>query len=142
MMSTLKVFFLHYHTYLLSLLFSFRLYVLSSFSVIIIFISLVTGPPGAHGERGRRGRKGVAGPQGRPGKRGPPGAEGRQGPPGPPGKAFAGNTSAVIEKLGRFYNVIIHSVSRLAAPASLSLFFSLSLRSTLPSNEGKGDKKI
>ena len=56
------------------------------------------GPPGLTGPRGRRGRPGYLG---KPGKRGPPGPDGPRGPRGRPGKAFSGNTSKLIEQIGK-----------------------------------------
>lgn len=54
------------------------------------------GPQGKNGRRGQRGRPGYIG---RAGKRGPPGERGPRGPRGRPGKAFAGNTSEMIEDI-------------------------------------------
>jgi len=54
------------------------------------------GPQGKEGRQGRRGRPGYIG---KPGKRGPPGERGPRGPRGRPGKAFAGNTSKLIEDI-------------------------------------------
>ena len=56
------------------------------------------GPQGEDGPRGRRGRPGYIG---KAGKRGPPGERGLPGPKGRPGKAFSGNTSQLIESIGR-----------------------------------------
>ena len=56
------------------------------------------GPQGKEGRRGRRGRPGYIG---KPGKRGPPGERGPQGPRGKSGRAFAGNTSKLIEVIGK-----------------------------------------
>ncbi|KAL9961572.1 hypothetical protein ACROYT_G030534 [Oculina patagonica] len=58
------------------------------------------GARGLQGTEGRRGRRGRPGYIGKAGKRGPPGERGPQGPRGRPGKAFAGNTSKLIEGIG------------------------------------------
>ena len=65
--------------------------------IAIVFVSGARGLQGPEGRRGRRGRPGYIG---KSGKRGPPGERGPQGPRGRPGKAFAGNTSKLIEDIG------------------------------------------
>ena len=65
--------------------------------IVIVFVSGARGLQGPEGRRGRRGRPGYIG---KSGKRGPPGERGPQGPRGRPGKAFAGNTSKLIEDIG------------------------------------------
>lgn len=57
------------------------------------------GARGLQGPEGLRGRRGRPGYIGKSGKRGPPGERGPQGPRGRPGKAFAGNTSKLIEDI-------------------------------------------
>ena len=66
--------------------------------VFLYFIAGAQGPQGKDGPRGRRGRPGYIG---KAGKRGPPGERGLPGPKGRPGKAFSGNTSQLIESLGK-----------------------------------------
>lgn len=63
-----------------------------------VFLAGATGRQGPEGRRGRRGRPGYIG---KSGKRGPPGERGPQGSRGRPGKAFAGNTSKLIENIGK-----------------------------------------
>ena len=57
------------------------------------FIAGAQGPQGKDGPRGRH--------IGKAGKRGPSGERGLPGPKGRPGKAFSGNTSQLIESLGK-----------------------------------------
>lgn len=66
--------------------------------IAIVFVSGARGSQGPEGRRGRRGRPGYIG---KSGKRGPPGERGPQGPRGRPGKAFPGNTSKLIEDIGK-----------------------------------------
>ena len=66
--------------------------------VFLYFMAGAQGPQGEDGPRGRRGRPGYIG---KAGKRGPPGERGLPGPKGRPGKAFSGNTSQLIESIGR-----------------------------------------
>ena len=68
------------------------------FSCRIIFDLGSRGPQGQEGRRGRRGRPGYIG---KAGKRGPPGERGPQGPKGRPGNAFTGNTSKLLEDIGK-----------------------------------------
>ena len=75
----------------------FHVVVLVCSYTAIVFVSGARGLQGPEGRRGRRGRPGYIG---KSGKRGPPGERGPQGPRGRPGKAFAGNTSKLIEDIG------------------------------------------
>ena len=70
------------------------------FSVLTLQLFFVSGARGLQGPEGHRGRRGRPGYIGKSGKRGPPGERGPQGPRGRPGKAFAGNTSKLIEDIG------------------------------------------
>ena len=70
-------------------------------SRIVHYHCFVSGASGRQGSEGRRGRRGRPGYIGKSGKRGPPGERGPQGPRGRPGKAFAGNTSKLIEDIGK-----------------------------------------
>jgi len=81
-------------------------------------IVFVLGARGLQGPEGRRGRRGRPGYIGKSGKRGPPGERGPQGPRGRPGKAFAGNTSKLIEDIGTselndYFTDVIWHVSNL-----------------------------
>lgn len=67
----------------------------------LVISRLCLGERGPQGQEGRRGRRGRPGYIGKPGKRGPPGEQGPQGSRGRPGKAFAANTSKLIEEIGK-----------------------------------------